>query len=99
MAIRCKLIAEDGAVNLRNGFDPLDLEIIDRVYEAAWAALLASGPIEGANQDDGRQKLLRQRLFALAQPGAVDFDNLYEKVLASYDATRVTPLVPTARPM
>jgi hypothetical protein len=77
----------------RSAFDPLDLEIIDRVYEAAWAALIARDPSDNEEKDAARQKNLRQRLFALAQPGAIQFDALYELVTSSYDAPKVTPLV------
>ena len=37
----------------RSAFDPLDLEIIDRVYEAAWAALIARDPSD--NEEKGRR--------------------------------------------
>ena len=81
----------------RSAFDPLDLEIIDRVYEAAWAALLARDPAETGDQAAARQKNLRQRLIVLAKPGSVDFDALYEKVLSSYEAPKTTPLVRNIR--
>jgi hypothetical protein len=70
----------------RSAFDPLDLEIIDHVYEAAWAKLLVRFP--GLTVEDGAEKQsnLRKRLFALAQPGKVDFDTLYKLVVSSYDA-------------
>jgi hypothetical protein len=50
-------------------FDPLDLEIIDRVYEAALAQL-------EAQQDE-----LRKRVMACAATGHFDFDALYDKVV------------------
>jgi hypothetical protein len=76
-----------------SSFDPLDLEIIDCVYEAAWAQLLARFPALSAEEEAERQKNLRKRLFALAQPGAVDFDTLFVNVMASYDKPKVTLLV------
>jgi len=58
----------------KSTFDPLDLEIIDRVYEAAWAKLIARAPVKDGDDEASRQKNLRQRLFALSQPGRVGFD-------------------------
>jgi hypothetical protein len=63
-------------------FHPLDLEIMDRVYEAAWAQIEARDPFRDRNEDGKRQDALRKWLFALATPGPVDFDMLYDKVLA-----------------
>jgi hypothetical protein len=75
----------------RSAFDPLDLEVIDRVYEAACAALLARNPETDANKESARQKNLRQRLFVLAQPGSVDFDTLFDQVMSTYDPPKATP--------
>jgi hypothetical protein len=36
-------------------FDPLDLEIIDRVCEAAWAQLEAHEPLREREQDEERK--------------------------------------------
>jgi hypothetical protein len=63
-------------------FDPLDLQIIDLVYEAAWARLEARDPHRDLAGDDKRQEALRKKVFALATPGAVEFDDLLDKVLA-----------------
>ena len=64
-------------------FGPLDLEIIDRVYEAAWAQVEARDPFRDRGNDDEARSALRKRLFALATPGSVNFDPLCDKVLAS----------------
>ena len=64
-------------------FDPLDLEIIDLVYEAACAHLVARYPDHDPEKDEERQTTLRKRLFALAEPGPVDFDVLCDRVLAT----------------
>jgi hypothetical protein len=37
-------------------FDPLDLEIIDRVYEAAWAKIEAREPLRDIQRDSERQE-------------------------------------------
>ena len=62
-------------------FDPLDLEIIDRVYEAAWAQIEAREFDRDTDRDPERQQRLRERIFAVAGVGPVDFDALYERVL------------------
>jgi len=54
--------------------DPLDLEIIDWVYQAAWAHIIASVPDRDQEKDAIRQEALRKWIFALAGSGAVDFD-------------------------
>ena len=54
---------------------PLDLEIIDRVYEAAWAQLEAREPFRDRAKDGERGEALRQRIFAVASSGKVDFDS------------------------
>jgi hypothetical protein len=64
-------------------FDPLDLEIIDRVYEAAWAQIEARDPGRDRQKDRELEEALRKRIFALADSGHVDFDGLCDKVLAS----------------
>lgn len=73
-----------------DAFNPLDLEVIDRVYEAAWARLLATKLPGDEMEELERQKNLRKRLFALARPGGVEFDTLCDMVLASY-SPMVTP--------
>ena len=78
-------------------FDQLDLEIIDQVYAAAWAQLLARDPAHDATEEGERQKSLRRRLFAFAHPGAVDFDMLCDRVLTSYRSQKVSPLVSNPR--
>ena len=67
-------------------FDPLDLETIDRVYEAVWAYVQAGQPNLDSETDGDRQEALRKRIFVAARiagPGKVDFDNLTEVVLAT----------------
>jgi hypothetical protein len=70
-----------GSFHRRRAFDPLDLEIVDRIYEAAWAQIEA----ENANRDNQcvveRQQALREHIFAIAGSGPVDFDTLYQRVL------------------
>jgi hypothetical protein len=70
----------------KSGFDPLDLEIIDRVYEVAWAHIQARQPNRNSASDGLRQETLRKKIFGVARmlgPGHVDFDALTEVVLAT----------------
>ena len=64
-------------------FDPLELKIIDRVYEAAWAQLEASEPFRDRAKDGERGEALRKLVFAFVGSGQVDFDTLCDEVLAS----------------
>ena len=61
-------------------FDPLDLEIIDRVYEAACARFEAQMP-PSLPRDELRESL-RKRVMICAASGNVDFDSLYQQVCA-----------------
>ena len=62
-------------------FNPLDLEIMDRVFEAAWAQVEARDPSRDRSKDGERRDALRKWMFVLATPGSVDFDTLCDKVL------------------
>ena len=62
-------------------FDPLDLEIIDRVFEVAWEQVKAQNLFRDESQDEDRKQALRQMIFTLAPPGHVDFDKLCDLVL------------------
>ncbi len=64
-------------------FGPLDLEIIDRVYDAAWAWLEAREPIRDRERDDERRNELRKLVMDNTGTGQVEFDALYERVLAN----------------
>ena len=66
-----------------DAFDPLDLEIIDLVYEVAWEQVAARELDRDIAHDEERQASLRKRVFALAGDGGVDFDALLDRVLAS----------------
>jgi hypothetical protein len=64
-------------------FGPLDLEIIDRVYDAAWAELEAREPFRDRERDEERRDELRKLIMDNTGTGQVEFDALYERVLAS----------------
>ena len=72
-----------GSFKRPHAFDPLDMEIIDLVYEVAWEQISARDPSAEAPKDEGRRAALRKRVFALAGDGGVDFDTLLDRVLAS----------------
>jgi hypothetical protein len=72
--------------SFKRTFDPLDLEIIDRVYEVAWAYVEAREPDRNTARDGERQRALRKRIFGVARiagSGHIDFDTLTEVVLAT----------------
>ena len=70
-----------GSFKHPRAFDPLDLEIIDRVYAAVWAQLEARDPFRDRARDGERGETLRKLVMENAT-GSVDFDILYERVLA-----------------
>lgn len=65
-------------------FDPLDLEIIDKVYEAAWAQIESRDLGRDMTLDQELRETLRKQVFACASSGRVDFDTLYESVIAHW---------------
>ena len=71
-----------GSCKRPQAFGPLDLEIIDRVYEAAWAQLEAREPFRDREKDGERGEALRKLVFAFARSGKIDFDALCDQVLA-----------------
>jgi hypothetical protein len=70
-------------------FDPLDLEIIDLVYEAASTQLAARHPLSNPDEESVRQEALRKLVFACAEFGSVEFDALLDKVLEQSDVMRI----------
>lgn len=74
----------------RRIFDPLDLEIINRVYEAVWAKLEVREPFRDQAQDDERKNALRRLIIDDTEPGLIEFDALYERVIA--DMPRAFPM-------
>ena len=62
------------------------LEIMDRVYEVAWAHAQAREPYRNTALDGARQTALRRKIFGVARiagPGHIDYDTLAEVVLAT----------------
>ena len=85
--------------SFKSVFDPLDLEIIDRVYDVAWAYAQARKSSPNTASDGARQTALRKKIFSVARiagPGHIDFDTLTEAVLATMpeqlDSRYLSPL-------
>ena len=86
--------------SFKSVFDPLDLEIIDRVYDVAWAYAQAreSSPntaSDGARQTAPTQKDLQRRTYRRPRTHRA-FDTLTEAVLATMpgqlDSRYLSPL-------
>jgi hypothetical protein len=69
-------------------FGPLDLEIIDRVYDAAWAELEAREPFRDRERDEERRAELRKLIMDSTGTGRVEFDALRARVLANMPRKR-----------
>ena len=70
-------------------FLPLDLEILSYVYQAAWARIEARDFYRDRSKDGELRGALCKQLFASADP-PVDFDTLYDKLVASLPKTGTT---------
>ena len=79
-----------GTLNLRQKFDPFDLELIDRVYEVACAYIEARDLYRDTEKDTQEEDVLRKTMFTCAGTGPLDFDNLCDRVLASMDDYRTS---------
>ena len=78
-----------GSLNLRQKFDPLDLEIIDRVFAVACAYIEARSLYRDPAKDLDEENVLRKQVFAVAAGnGQLKFDTLCDRVLASMDQYR-----------
>jgi hypothetical protein len=64
-------------------FDHLDLEIIDRVYEAILSRVEARRSSYADQANDEFQEMLCKRVMTCAANGKIEFDSLYEKVWTS----------------
>jgi hypothetical protein len=64
-------------------FGPLDLEIVDQVYDAAWAQIEAREPFRDRDGDDERRQALRKLIMDSTGTERIDFDVLLERVLTT----------------
>ena len=69
----------------RQKFDPLDLELIERVYGVACAYIEARDLYRDPTHDKDEEDALRKQIFALANDGPLDFDKLCDGVLAGME--------------
>ena len=51
---------------LRDQFDPLDLEILERAFDATWSALKDNVPLAGFDSNEGLEAILRRELIEIA---------------------------------
>jgi hypothetical protein len=79
-----------GTLHLRQKFDSLDLELIDRVYEVACAYIEARDLYRDTEKDAEEDDALRKTMFTCAGTGPLDFDNLCDRVLASLEDYRTS---------
>lgn len=82
----------DSIHSSHGAFDALDLEVIERVYEAALTQISAFDPLSDAKHDAEREACLRKQVFALARKRPVDYDTLLHDVLRGFvDVSTVVP--------
>ena len=75
-------------LNARQKFDPLDLEIVERVYEVGCAYLAARDPYEDVTKHAEEEATLRKTVFVIAGTGQLDFDTLCDSVIAQIEKIR-----------
>jgi hypothetical protein len=69
---------------LRQELDPLDLEILERAFDAAWAVLKENVRPDDLDSDEGLEAVLRQDLIEIARfNGANDPETLRDILLSS----------------
>ena len=72
---------------LRHQFDPLDREILERAFDAAWSAVKENDP---PYNDEGLEAILRRELIEIARfNGVSDPETLRDILLARLP--QVTP--------
>jgi hypothetical protein len=77
-------------------FLPLDLQIVDMVYDAAWAHIVNNDPFRDTARDGERKEALREKVVALAQ-GTADFDTLLTAVLRNLSEPWAILVPPTPK--
>jgi hypothetical protein len=64
---------------------------LDLVYEAALVQIAARDPLSDPIKELECQEALKKLVFAVAQPGSVEFDDLLDKVLEYASKLLVSP--------
>jgi hypothetical protein len=77
--------------SFRHEFDPLDREILERAFDAAWSAVKDHEPPVDFDSDEGLEDILRRELIEIACfSGVSDPESLRDILL-----TRLPPARPT----
>jgi len=67
----------------RQELDPLDLEILERAFDATLAAIVGTDRPEGFDSDEGLEAILRRELIEIAYfNGVSDPETLLDMVLS-----------------
>ena len=69
--------------SLRDQFDPLDREILDRAFDAIWSAIKDNVSPADFDRDEGLEVILRRELIEIARlNGVSDLETLRDILLA-----------------
>ena len=77
-----------GSINVRDRFNPEELELIDRVHAVACAYIEARDLYSTAPTETEEHDALRKMMFAVAASTPLEFDALCDCVLVSVDRYR-----------
>ena len=78
-----------------NEFDPLDNEIVERAFDAAWDAIKSTCQHVEAESDEELEAALRRELMEIARlNGVSDPDTLKDILLASLQPPRTARVEP-----
>jgi hypothetical protein len=79
-----QLFTQESPEPCYTAFDPMELEIIERVYNSIWDAIRIADPFRDLRMDNELQATIRRKLFAYASlKGPNDPEALKEAVLES----------------
>ena len=68
--------------SLRDQFDPLDREILERAFDATWSAVKDQVPPVDIDSDEGLEAILRRELIEIARlNGVSDLETLQDILL------------------
>ena len=70
-------------------FLPLDLQVVEMVYDAAWTMIANRDPFRDITLDAEHKEAVRKMVFALAHEGSVDYDMLLDRVMTNIPETWV----------
>jgi hypothetical protein len=72
----------------KQAFDPLDLEIMERALDAAWAIIKARQPLGDQQDDEELRTALSEKLISLAETyGVTDSESLRSLLLGEPPAS------------